>query len=341
MKKILYLFLISVIFIAGCGKKEETKKEIVEKIKYVKTALITKRSMNQVFSSDAVLQPKKKIDYKTEKGGTIKEIFKRNGDIVKTGDVVMQLTDPATEGIYSAAKTNYDISNETHQKFKKLYEKKLISYLEYAPYENSFASASGNFESAKADYEKLLGKASIDGIVGNLFLKEGNKIEKENVLFTIVDDTQMESYVGFPAEWLNEIKIGQELEITISALNEVFSGKITEINPIADSVTKKFMVKISVENPDGKIKDGMYAIVKIPVGSRDVFSIEDTGIFIRDLISYIYMVQEGKAHRITVKTGASNLPYTEILYDNIKDGDRIIIDGIYGLEEGDIVEEVK
>lgn len=341
MKKTLYLFLITVIFIAGCGKEEETKKEIIEKIKYVTTASVTKRSMNQIFTSDAILQPKKKIDYKTEKGGTIKEIFKRNGDIVKAGDVVMQLTDAATEGIYSAAKTNYDISNETYQKFKRLYDKKLVSYLEYAPYENSFASANGNYESAKADYEKLLGKASIDGIVGNLFLKEGNKIEKENVLFTIVDDSEMESYVGFPAEWLNEIKIGQSLEITISALNEVFSGKIAEINPIADTVTRKFMVKISVENPLGKIKDGMYAMVKIPVGSREVFSIEDTGIFIRDLISYVYMVQDGRAHRITVKTGASNLPYTEISYENIKNDDKIIINGIYGLEEGDKVEEAK
>lgn len=53
----------------------------------------------------------------------------------------------------------------------------------------------------------------------------------------------------------------------------------------------------------------------------------------------MYKVEEGKATRIEVKTGATNLPYTQISSDELKEGDRIVVKGVFGLEEGDKVEE--
>ena len=65
----------------GCGKKQE---EVIEKqVKYVITEPATMRKMNQVFKSDAVLEPKNKVNHQTEKGGTIEKILKRNGDTEK------------------------------------------------------------------------------------------------------------------------------------------------------------------------------------------------------------------------------------------------------------------
>lgn len=52
---------------------------------------------------------------------------------------------------------------------------------------------------------------------------------------------------------------------------------------------------------------------------------------------YLKQKMEGKKSR--GKTGATNLPYTEISSDNIKEGDRIVVKGIFGLEEGNEVEE--
>ncbi|MDR1835883.1 MAG: efflux RND transporter periplasmic adaptor subunit [Fusobacteriaceae bacterium] len=352
MKKLLLMIMLGALLFSSCIKKGEAQAADAtrpagsagapippERIKYVKTGLVTKRKMSLIFTSDAVLEPKGKIDYKTEQGGTVETIYKKNGDVVRKGEVVMELSDPATKGTFSTAETNWNIASANFEKFSTLYQKKLISYLEYAPYETAWSSAKGNYETAKSNYEKLLGKAPIDGIVGNLFVKEGNKIEKEKVLFTVVDDSKMEAYVGFPAEWLTEIEVGEAITLRISALNESFDGTILEINPIADSATKKFRVKISVDNPKGRIKDGMYAIVTVPVGSKDTLSIEDSGVFVRDLISYVYIVEDGAVHRYQVTTGTTNLPYTEISYENIKEGDRIVIDGIYGLEEGDKIEE--
>ena len=351
MKKAGYLILFLILVMTGCGKKQE---EVIEKkVKYVITEPATMRKMNQVFKSDAVLEPKNKVDHKTEKGGTIEKILKRNGDTVKKGELVMELSDAATESSYFTAKANYtsalsslNIAKNNYQKFESLYEKELVSYLEYVSYENTYVSAKGNYEAAKAsyenaksDYDKLFRKAEIDGIVGNLFGKEGNEISSSEIIFTVVNDKSMETYVGFPAEWLTQIKVGQDLEVEVGALGKKFVGKILEINPIADSATKKYMIKIAVDNPDRAIKDGMYSYVTIPVGEIDVLSVSDEAIFVRNLLSYVFKVEDGVAKRVEVKTGATNLPYTEISSDNVKEGDRIVVKGIFGLEEGNKVEE--
>ena len=68
-------------------------------------------------------------------------------------------------------------------------------------------------------------------------------------------------------------------------------------------------------------------------------SVSDEAIFVRNLLSYVFKVEDGVAKRVEVKTGATNLPYTEISSDNVKEGDRIVVKGIFGLEEGNEVEE--
>lgn len=352
MKKLGCLVILLTMVMTGCGKEEE--KVIEEKVKYVITEPATVRKMNQIFKSDAVLEPKNKVDHKTEQGGTIEKILKRNGDKVKKGELVMELSDSATESAYFSAKANYNsslsamnIAKNNYLKFKNLYEKQLVSYLEYVGYENTYVGAKGSYEAAKAsyeaaksDYNKLFRRAEIDGVVGNLFGKVGNEIAASEVVFTVVDDTTMETYVGFPAEWLTQIQVGQGIDVEVGALNnKKYVGKILEINPIADSVTKKYMIKLGIDNKEKDIKDGMYAYVTVPVGEVNVLSVSDESIFVRNLLSYVFKIEDGVAKRVEVKTGATNLPFTEISSANLKEGDRVVVKGLFGLEEGNKVEE--
>lgn len=351
MKKIGYLIITLVFILTGCGKEEEKAEE--KKVKYVITEPATIRKMNRTFKSDAVLEPQNKVEHKTELGGTIETIVKRNGDKVKKGEVVMKLSDAETESNYFVAKANresalssFKIAKNNYLKFKKLYDEELVSHLEYVEYENAYTDAKGNYEasqasfkSAETDYNKLFRKAEIDGKIGNLFGKEGNEVSASETIFTVVDDSSMETYVGFPAEWLDEIKTGDELEVQVAALEKKFVGKIKEINPIADTSTKKFALKISVDNPEGKIKDGMYGYVNIAVGEIDTLSVSDEAVFVRNLLSYVFKVEDGIAKKVEVKTGAINLPYTEISSELVKEGDRIVVQGVFGLEDGTFVEE--
>ncbi|WP_300331083.1 efflux RND transporter periplasmic adaptor subunit [Fusobacterium sp.] len=336
MKKILCLSLISAFMFLGCGKKKEEVK-IVEKAKYVVTEPVEVRELSQTFRSDAVLEPEYKVDHTTEKGGTIEEIYKKNGEYVKKGEIVMKLSDADTEASYNSTKALYNVARNNYVKFKRLYDEQLISYLEYVDYENAYSTAKANFDVAKNNYNKLFRKADISGTVGNLFGKVGNEVDGNTTIFTVIEDKLMEAYVGFPAEWLGQIQVGGPLSVQIPAIGKTLEGKILEINPIAESNTKKYKVKLGVNNSDNLIKDGMYSYVTIPVGKVSAMSVPDESIFIRDLLSYVFIVKDGVAKRVEVKTGAQDSKYTIISSKDIKTGDTVVVKGLFGLEDGNKV----
>ncbi|WP_338934373.1 efflux RND transporter periplasmic adaptor subunit [Fusobacterium polymorphum] len=362
MKKILTIFLAASLLLVACGKdkeeeKKDTKQEVVateeqQAVKTVEVAAVTKREMSKLFESSAVWEPLAKVDFSTDKGATVEKIYKKNGEYVKKGEVIVKLSDAQTEADflqakanYQSATSNYNISRNNYQKFKTLYDKQLISYLEFSNYEATFTSAQGNLEVAKAaymnaqnSYSKLVARAEISGVVGNLFIKEGNDIAAKEVLFTILNDKQMQSYVGITPEAISKVKIGDEINVRIDALAKEYKAKITELNPIADSTTKNFKVKLVLDNPDGEIKDGMFGNVIIPVGESSVLSIEDEAIITRDLVNYVFKYEDGKAKQVEVTVGATNLPYTEISSPEIKEGDKIIVKGLFGLQNNDKVE---
>lgn len=363
MKKILTIFLAASLLLVACGKdKENTKtKETKQEtttteeqkvVKSVEVAAVTTREMSKLFESSAVWEPLAKVDFSTDKGGTVKTIYKKNGEYVKKGEVIVKLSDAQTEADflqakanYQSATSNYNIARNNYQKFKTLYDKQLISYLEFSNYQASYTSAQGNLEVAKAtymnaqnSYSKLVARAEISGVVGNLFIKEGNDIAAKEVLFTILNDSQMQSYVGITPEAISKVKIGDDIKVRIDALGKDYTAKIAELNPIADNTTKNFKVKLTLDNPDKEIKDGMFGNVVIPVGQSSVLSIEDEAIVTRDLVNYVFKYENGKVRQVEVKVGATNLPYTEISSPEIKEGDKVVVKGLFGLQDNDNVE---
>lgn len=343
--------LLGLILFTACGKKKE--EEVKAVAKNIVSEQIQLREMSQVFESDAVLEPREKVSHSTEKGGTIEKIYKKNGDFVKKGDLIMTLSDPLTKAAYlkasadfQTAQSSYRIAEGNYSKFRQLYDKGLVSHLEYVNYENSFVAARGQYEvasalfqNAKSDYEKLQRRADISGVVGNLFGKEGNNVKALEELFIVLNDQKMQAYVGLPGEYISKVKQGDSLNVLVDSLGKEYEAKIEEINPIADSATKNFMTKLVLSNEAKEIKDGMYASIHLPVGSKEALSVPDEAIFVRNLMSYLFKVVEGKAVRIEIKTGAQNGQYTEVISPELKEGDRIVVKGLFGLQDGDEVRE--
>jgi len=94
-----------------------------------------------------------------------------------------------------------------------------------------------------------------------------------------------------------------------------------------------------MENKDNLVKEGMYSYVTIPVGKNKVMTVPDESIFIKDLLHYVYIVRDGVVKLIEVETRSQNPPYTEIHSDKVKLGDRVVVKGIFGLEDGMKVKE--
>jgi RND family efflux transporter MFP subunit len=71
---------------------------------------------------------------------------------------------------------------------------------------------------------------------------------------------------------LGKLAVGQTASITVKAYpDQKFSGKVHKISPILDPLTRMAEVEVLADNPEGKMKPGMYADVEVITGIiRDV-----------------------------------------------------------------------
>lgn len=334
MKKGLFILTAAAILMTACGKEEEI---VVEKPKKpVVASQVKKEQVSDIYTTDGTIVPQEKVDHTLDSQGTVSTVLKKNGDFVKKGEVVVKFTDAKVESNYEAAKANLQSTKNNFEKFSKLYEKQMVSQLEFLSYRDTYTNALADYTSKKSNYDKLTRKSELTGLVGNLNLKSGNVVEANSTVFTVVDENVMEITVDFPGYWLNTLNEGSPVTLMVSDLGgKEFQGKIKSINPIADAETKKFPVKISIDNKTKELKDGMYTKVVIPTEKRDGVIVPQQAVFIRDLLSYVFKIENGKVKRVEVTTGATIKPNIEVISEELKPGDLVVSDGIFGLGDGD------
>jgi len=227
------------------------------------------------------------------------------------------------------------LAKEQYELSKKYVDDESWKY-EIAAKKAQYDTAKSSYEYAKAVYDELTVKAKISGVVAGMDLTEDTTIKKEEYLFSIIDDSKMEGKSGISGEDLIGIETGKEINVFVEDIKKNYKAKISEISPKADPQTRKFPVKFVIEN-DKMLRSGMYAKIEIPTISKETTVIPAKSIVIKDLASYVFTINENKAKKIKVATGISSGEEIEVITNGIKEGDLIVIDGQFLLDDQDNV----
>jgi RND family efflux transporter MFP subunit len=133
-----------------------------------------------------------------------------------------------------------------------------------------------------------------------------------------------------------------------AARNKDYSGRIREVAPAADSVTRTFQVRVSIADADAAVRLGMTAGVRLTSSEKRSFLVPGSAVTqIND--QHVVWVVEPEAAELkarstnaqqvqprVVKTGA----YREdgvLILSGLGKGERIVVAGVHTLVPGQIV----
>ncbi|MBC2856369.1 efflux RND transporter periplasmic adaptor subunit [Cetobacterium sp. 2A] len=350
MKK-LYIILIGTLLFVGCGDSGKKNKIKEARVKSVKVEEIYQSDIIKISSSSGIIEPANEIKRISTTGGIVSKINFKNGDRVKKGQMVLELHDQDVESNYLKAEAleksgeiDYKIKKINFTKIESLYKKQLVSEDEYLNSKNAFnhaeATVKGNRASylkAKDDYENLRFLAKEDGVITDLEVKMHEKIMPNTVVYTLVDDKNMLVKTYVSSDEIEDLKVGANAKLKVSGLKNELLGKVYEINPVAQKDSKKYQIKISLDNDDKKLRKGMYSDVSVESGKNFGYVVPKSSIVIKDLSSYIFVVDSDVVRRIKIDRGYSNGENQEIISDQLKEPLNIVIDGQFILEDRDTV----
>jgi cobalt-zinc-cadmium efflux system membrane fusion protein len=86
-------------------------------------------------------------------------------------------------------------------------------------------------------------------------------------LYSVANLSTMWLKANVPENDISLVKVGQDIEIKVTALpDRAYKARITAIGAASDSTTRRVVVRSEIPNPDRALKSEMFASFKIATG---------------------------------------------------------------------------
>ena len=218
----------------------------------------------------------------------------------------------------------------------------LRSKAEVRAAEARLLSAEKELQSAELAKAELTIKAPASGTVAMRYLEEGERVKKEDKLFTLMDTESLYATVPVRESDALRLKKGMDAEVTIDGTNDSFSGQVDLISPYAESQSFTFAVRIllpaSVLTDDSFAKPGMFARASITAGpERSVLAIDTASIISRKADKAAVFVVNGKQiQERPVKLGEQLEEGWEVI-EGLQEGELVVVRPDSALQDGEYV----
>ncbi len=241
--------------------------------------------------------------------GRVNRLIAKIGQNVKRGDPLFDIDSPevvqpqndfiAAVTAMNKARSALDLAQIVEKRLKDLYDGKAAPLKEWQQAEAQLVVAQNDMRSAEIALEAVRARlrivgfseeeiadlrdkgkirratpilAPIDGTVIARKVGPGQYVRNDtgDALYTIADLSTMWLKAQVPENEIPNIRVGQEVEVKVSALpGRVFRARITTISAATDLTTRRTVVRSEVANPDGALKGEMFANFKIATGADE------------------------------------------------------------------------
>jgi membrane fusion protein (multidrug efflux system) len=174
-----------------------------------------------------------------------------------------------------------------------------------------------NGENIIADFEGKLGKREIaQGVLGS-----------NSLIITLDDLKKIVIDIKVPENYVGVLKPGLKTEITSSAFNKVFNGKVDSISSRIDPSTRSILARILVDNSGFEIIPGQLMTAKVIYNEENQVGVPESALTIQGDTAFVYVVIEGVAEKRNVVIGKRNFGKVSIV-SGVSEGDLVISEGI-------------
>ena len=288
--------------------------------------------------------------------GQVTKILVKSGDRVKAGTPLLQIdplrqeaTVSSQEASRAAQEANLRYAKISLERAQKLFDAGVISKQEF---DNAQTGYDATLSQVKAIDEQVKGQrvqlhyysvtAPMDGIVGDIPVRMGDRVTVATMLTTIDEPGALEAYIYVPAERARNLKTGLPVRLLDSAGNSAGESRITFISPQVDTDTQSVLAKATVANSQDKLRIAQQMRAQITWGTREgpvipVLAVQR----INGQFFAFVAVKEAKgavARQKILKLGET-IGNDYAVLDGLKSGDHIITSGLQFLQDGKPVTE--
>lgn len=350
--------------LSGCASQAESSEEshpeahetsehhghqIIVTSPAIKDVISTQQYVCQIHSC-------KHIEVRALERGYLEDIRVNEGQAVKKGELMFKIVPTLYQAKLDAEAAEAQRIEIELKNAIDLSKKGIVSVQEVALKEAELAKAKANVALARAELNFTNITAPFDGIVDRQHNQLGSLIEEGDVLTTFSNNSLMWVYFNVPeARYLEykadldeskagddgQAKAAHQLKIELKLANgEIFPqpGSIGAIEADFNNTTGNIAFRADFPNPTSLLRNGQTGTILIHRTLPNAIVIPQRAIFEILAKQYAYVVDdENTVHQRDI-TIESVLDDIFVIKDGLKEGDKIILEGIQQVRDGDKVQ---
>ena len=328
MKKNLF-YVLAALALIGCGSKESTATQEEERVEQVRTTVLQPREIEREISVSTNLQGYLTQNVAPSLTGKIEHIYREVGDRVSKGTDLVRMD-----------QTQYKTTKITMANLE--IEKNRVTQLlrSGSATQQQYDQVNTQYNSTKEQLEFLeqntYVKAPFAGVISAKNYEDGELYSGQPILILTQID-KLKALVAIPETYFPLFKPGMKLSLTTDIYpDKTFPATVEIVYPTIDPSTHTFQCKIVIPNGKNLLRPGMYVTTTIGLGKANALVIPYQAV--EKLVGandrYVFIVEDGRAKRVTVTLGQRFDQDIEIIADEIKEGVEVVTTGQHKLVDG-------
>ena len=338
------LFLIILACLQGCGKSMDAAESAAEQpttLSLVSADLLqlTPGDLSRGPMISGSLQPVVKAELNAEVSGIVTKVFKDNGDLVKAGELLVQLDQTtyrdkllsAQEAERSAEVTS-DQASKQLRRMQSLNKQGLVTaeLLESAEIkanqaQSDVASAKARLVEARQQLDRTAVRAPFDGVVSMRKTSAGDTAQIGKALMVVIDPASMRFEGFIAADQVGQVKVGQAVNFKINGYQDQrFDGVVERINPAASENTRQVQLFVAIEQKQDLVA-GLYAEGFIAVANQQSLMVPPSVLVQEGDNNFVWLLVDQKLKKVQVTTGGRDLRWGTVeVVSGVQSGDQIL-----------------
>jgi membrane fusion protein (multidrug efflux system) len=313
----------------------------------------------------ASIEGQRVIEIRPMISGYLQEIYVNEGDHVKKDQLLFKINNPqfdqdviTAKARIKSAEADVNTAMMEIEKVRPLVEKEIVSNYRLKSAELTLQSRQAELEQASASLKNAETNLSYtfirspqNGIIGTIPYKNGALVSSNSAdaLTTLSDIDEVYAYFSWNEKQLLEMLSdpdGSSIEdkvkslppaiLILSNLSEYrLKGRIEMASGLISTETGSATLKAVFKNPDGLIRSGSSAKIKIPRNYENVLVVPQSATYELQDKRFIYTVgYDNKVTAVNINTIPTDDGKYFIASTGLKAGERIVTEGIISLRDG-------
>ncbi len=317
----------------------------------VEVVTLTERPVEQTTEHIGTVKSRRSTTIQPQVEGFITRIVVRSGDRVRPGSVLMEIDSgrqqaavASLESQKAARQADLQFARQQAQRLKTLYEAGAVSQQEYEQAQTALSAGEAQLKAIEAQIQEQrveLGyhrvTAPTAGVVGDIPVRVGDRVEQSTVLTTVDANAGLEVYVNVPVQQAQQLRLGLPVHIVDDSRKVMRSTEVTFVSPQVDVATQSVLAKAALEDSAG-LRTDQFVRVGIVWHTAPAITVPAIAVNRINGQYFAFVAEQGEGGKLIARQRAVNLGDVVgndyVVRDGLKSGERLIVSGLQKIGDG-------